>query len=458
MPPLRICVNSQTPLIRFNLTPEELARRYGKTSAPLDLGCLAEGRDYQFTPGGVTRMVFPLLKRMLGEGILEEAHWVSLNPTGPAEVRADGIALHHVSLAGDRMRGYGHVKEAIWRIIHGMPLDLGSAAQILWQDEFSDYTYYNRLSAERILRLDKIHDFDLFYIHDFQQLPIGYMLRTLKPKVFRWHIPFDASMIPQEWRELLSTYFNSYDIVIVSCRRYLEALKSFGYAGEARYVYPYIDPSPYAKPTEAEIAELCRGLGIREGDRVVLVVARLDPMKGQDRAIRAIAEVAKEIPNVKLLLVGDGSFSSSRQGIGLSKAEMWAGELRALAKGLGVEDRVIFAGHLAQSQLNAAYARCDLTVLPSIREGFGLVVIESWLYGKPAIVTSRAGVAELIEDGRNGLLFDPDDPIDLADKISSLLLDFERARTLGEKGLETSRGCLIDRGVKEESEIILGMV
>lgn len=403
-------------------------------------------------------MVFPLLKRMLEEGILQDAHWVCLNPSGPSEVRVDGITLHHVSLARDRMRGYGYVKEVIWRAIHGIPLELGSAAQILWQDEFSDYTYYNRISAERIIQLDRRHDFDIFYIHDFQQLPIGHMLRTLKPKVFRWHIPFDDSMIPEEWRGLLSAYFNSYDMVIVSCKRYLEALKAFGYAGEARYVYPYIDPSPYGKPTEAEIAELCRGLGIREGDRVVLVVARLDPMKGQDRAIRAIAMVAEEIPNVKLLLVGDGSFSSSRHGIGLSKAERWAGELRALAKRLGVEDRVIFAGHLTQGQLNAAYARCDLMVLPSIREGFGLVVIEGWLYQKPAIVTSRAGVAELIEDGRNGLLFDPDDPIELADKISALLLDEERARVLGKNGFETSKGCLIDRGVREESEIILGLM
>jgi glycosyltransferase involved in cell wall biosynthesis len=453
---LRICVNTQTPLIRFNIAGEELKRLYGRGCAPLDLARLAEGRDYQFTPGGVTRMVFPLLKRMLGEGIIEDAHWVSLNPAGPEEVKVDGITLHHISLERERMRGYGYVKEAIWKIVHGIPLELVS--EVIWQDEFSDYIYYNRLSAERIIKLDKMHDFHLFYIHDFQQLPMGHMLRTLKPKVFRWHIPFDESMIPGEWRELLSAYFNSYDVVIVSCKRYLEALKSFGYAGEARYVYPYIDPTPYAKPTEAEIAELCRSLGIREGDRVVLVVARLDPMKGQDRAIRAIAIVAEEIQNVKLLLVGNGSFSSSRQGIGLSKAERWACELRALAKRLGIEDRVIFAGHLSQSQLNAAYGRCDLTVLPSIREGFGLVVIESWLHGKPAIVTSRAGVAELIEDGRNGLLFDPDDPYELAEKISSLLLDEERARILGERGLETSRGCLIDRGVREEAEIILGLI
>jgi len=403
-------------------------------------------------------MVFPLLKRMLNEGIVEDAHWVSLNPTGPEKAAVDGITLHHVSLESEKMKGYGYTKEAIWKAIHGIPQKLESASQVLWQDEFSDYTYYNRLSAERIIQLDKETDFDVFYIHDFQQLPVGHMLHTLKPKVFRWHIPFDESMIPPEWRQFLSAYFSSYDAIIVSCKKYLEALKSLGYAGKAHYVYPYIDPSSYVKPTESELAEYCRSFGVRDDDRVVLVVARLDPMKGQDRVIKAMACVVKDVSKVKLILVGDGSFSSSKQGVGLSKADIWLSDLRILVKRLGIEDHVVFAGHLSQSQLNAAYERADITVLPSVREGFGLVVIESWLYRKPTIVTSRAGIAELIEEGGNGLLFDPDDPLILAEKTSELLADPERARALGENGFITSKRCLIDRGVEEESKVILELM
>lgn len=444
--------------MRFNIARVELEQRYEELRSPFDLGLLAEGIDFEFTPGGVTRMVFPLLKRMLAGGIVEDAHWVSLNPMGPEEVTVDGISLHHVSLGAERMKGYGYTKEAIWKIFHGIPPELEPASQLLWQDEFSDFAYYNRLSAERIVQLDRIHDFDLFYIHDFQQLPVGHMLHTLKPKVFRWHIPFDESVIPAEWKEFLSTYLNSYDAIVVSCKKYLETLSKFGYAGKAHYVYPYIDPSSYTEPTETDVDELCQSLGIRDEDRVVLVVARLDPIKGQDRAIRAVATVAEDIPNVKLVLVGNGSFSSSKQGIGLSKADKWLNELQILAVRLGIRNHVVFAGHLSQRQLNAAYKRCDLTVLPSVREGFGLVVIESWLYRKPTIVTSRAGIAELIEEGRNGLLFDPDDSPTLAERISDLLLSQKLARALGENGFATSKECLIDRGVKEELEVILGLM
>jgi len=430
-----------------------------KLSGILDLSSLTDGVDFQFTPGGVSRMVFPLLKRMLNEGIVKDPQWVSLNPTGPEKATVNGITLHHVSLEAEKMKGYGYTKEVIWKAIHGVPQKLESASQVLWQDEFCDYAYYNRLSAERIIRLDKEHDFDIFYVHDFQQLPVGHMLHTLKPKIFRWHIPFDESITPPEWKEFLSTYLNSYDAVVVSCKKYLKSLKLLGYTGKAHYVYPYIDPSSYVKPTEIEVAEYCQHFGIRNDDKVVLVVARLDPMKGQDIVIKAMTSLVKDISNVKLVLTGDGSFSSSKQGVGLSKADRWLSELRILVKRSGIEDNVIFTGHLPQSQLNAAYERADLTVLPSIREGFGLVVIESWLYRKPTIVTSRAGIAELIKEGRNGLLFDPDDdPRLLAEKISDLLSNPKLARILGKNGFITSKRCIIDRGVKEESEVILGMI
>lgn len=458
MSKVKICVNTQTPVMKFSLPDDKIQGNSDQHLAPVVLGELVEGRDFQFTPGGVTRMVLPLLERMISAKIIDDAHWVSLNPKGPREVKMDGITLHNILLESDRLKGYGDTKEAMWRTLHGLPTGPEPPSQIFWKDEFSDFTYYNRISAERIMQMDKIFDFDLFYIHDFQQLPVGHMLNTLKPKIFRWHIPFDESAIPSEWAEFLTTYLNSYDSIIMSCKRYMRALEKFGYIGKSHYVYPYIDPSQYGEPTENEVADLQRWTGISDGDRVVLVVARLDPMKGQDRAIKAMAMVVKDIPNAKLVLVGNGSFSSSKQGIGLSKADRWLEELRQLSRRLGIEEHVIFAGHLEQAQLNAAYKRADLTVLPSVKEGFGLVVIESWLYKKPTIITTTAGIAELIENGHNGVLFDPEDTEGLAGKVSEILLNPLYAEKLGKNGFFTSRGCLIDRGVKDESEIMLGLI
>jgi glycosyltransferase involved in cell wall biosynthesis len=450
---LKICINTQTPLIQFT---ERVPRvgEVGDESVVTDLSTLKEDLDYRFSVGGLTRMVFPLINRMLKEGTLEEAHWISLNPNGPSTIRVGGIMLHHVSLEKDRLAGYGNMKEAIWGAVHGINSDSRAQQDVFWSDDFSEFEYYNRVSAELITKLDTKLDFDLFYIHDFQQLPVGRLLNTLKPKIFRWHIPFDESMIPGQWKPLLASYFNNYDMVIVSSTKYLTSLKSFGYDGRVRKIYPFIDPSEYSRPTTAEVSETCNRFGISGEDEVVLSVARMDPMKGQDRAMKAISLLTNEFPKIKMVFVGNGSFSGSGRGLGLSKSSVWRGNLETLAKELGVQERVVFAGHLSQKELDAMYERCQFTVLPSVKEGFGLVVVESWLHSKASIVTNQAGVAELIDDGKNGMLVDPDDTKALASKMSILLNDKELTRAMGERGFETSKLCSMEEGLKAETRAL----
>lgn len=403
-------------------------------------------------------MLYPFLKTLCDEEKAEDIHWVSLNPSGPQSAKYGPVQLHHVVIQPQIMVGYGQVKEELWGVLHGTRHEDRHNGGVFWNDQFADFTYYNRISAELTKRLDAKHDFDFFYIHDFQQLPMGHMLESLKPKVFRWHIPFDETTLPRRWRELLSKYLNSYDSIIVSCKKYLDALERFGYKGDAKYVYPYIDPAPYVKPDENVVRDFCKRYGIDNADRVVLMVARLDPVKGHDRALMAMQRILRSVPKAKLVLVGNGSFSSSAKGMGLSKASIWLSKLEDLAKKLRIEDRIVFTGHESQTMLNAAYQRCDLTILPSVREGFGLVVIESWLFHKPTIVTSTAGIVELIENGKNGVVVDPEDTFSLADKITGILMDPGLARELGEKGFSASRKCLIDEGSRAESQILAKLV
>lgn len=265
-------------------------------------------------------------------------------------------------------------------------------------------------------------------------------------------------MIPEKWEEPLSAYLNSYDLVIVSSGSYLAALKEFGYTGRVEKLYPYVDPQEYTKPSKDELAAVSRKLRIGPEDQVALVVARMDPMKGQDRAVKSFASIAEKHPNLKLVLVGNGSFSGSKQGVGLSKAWAWRGQLETLSSRLGLEDRVVFAGHLGQRELDAMYERSSFTILPSVKEGFGLVVVESWIHRRAPIVTERAGVAELIEDGRNALLFDPDEPGALAEQMERLLADRALARGIARRGLTTSKRCWLDAGLQAETRTIRQLV
>ncbi len=451
--PLDICVNTQTPLLLFPQaeSPDSVPVRPPDSQL---LSQLEEGVDYRFSPGGVTRMVYPLLRRLHRDKLLGEAHWVSLNPYAPREVRLEDLTLHNVALPPERLAAYGNVKETIWGTVHGLRQEDGSG-NLFWSDDFSEYAYYNRLTAELIHSLDAKYDFDLFYIHDFQQLAIGEMLGTLKPKLFRWHIPFAASDIPESWRPAMTGYLNRYDTVVVSTDRYLAQLKEFGYTGRAVKLYPYLDETEYSVPPPDEVRATVQRFGVEPEDRVALVVARMDPQKAQDRAVRALARLARRHPSLKLLLVGDGSFSSAKTGLGLSKSARWRDALAGLARQLHVEGRVLFSGHVTQRELDACYERCDFTLLPSVREGFGLVVVESWLHRKPTIVSKYAGVAELVQHRQNGLLVDPENTRALADRMEALLTDPEGlGRKLAERALETMRLCTMEAASRAEALLL----
>ncbi len=457
MPKLRLLVNTQTPLVQFLRRPG--AGRPAAETPSVDLTRLTEGIDYRFSPGGVTRMVFPLVRKLLADGVLESAHWVSLNPNAPVTAELPGITLHHVRIDPERMAGYGTTKEAIWATAHGL-VSKSKTEGLFWTDDATEYTFYNRTTAMRIRELDHDLDFDLFYIHDFQQLPIGQMLGTLKPKLFRWHIPFDVSAIPSDWRPVIRRYLSAYDRIVVSSDRYRRDLERLGQRDDVLRIYPYIDPGEYkTSPTSAEVRATCEKFGISPRDTVGLVVARMDPTKGQDRALAALSLVKTALPTLRLVFVGNGSFSSSKGGLGLSKSESWRAQLDEKARKAEISDRVVFTGHVTQPELDALYERSDFTVLPSINEGFGLVVVESWIHRRPALVTDRAGVAELITDGENGLLFNPESATGLARQMRRIALDDGTLRRrLVEGGRRAARTCSLDTAARQERELFEELV
>jgi glycosyltransferase involved in cell wall biosynthesis len=445
-----VCINSQTPLVQFLRGADQSARSLPDVVRLTDL---EEGIDYRISPGGVTRMLLPVVRGLVDRGVLEEAHWVALNPDAPSTVQMPGLTLHNVHLEGDRLASYRKVKDAMWGAIHGMPGEPGRD-ELFWTEEFSEYAFYNRATAERIRALDRELDFDAFYIHDFQQLPVGQMLDTLKPKVFRWHIPFDASVIPDPWRSPIASYFNSYDVVVVSTLRYQAAVKSIGYTGKVRRLYPCVDAEEYRRPPAGEVRTACEELGIGADDVVGLIVARMDPTKGQDTAVRAFAAFAAKRPRVRLVLAGNGSFSGSAADAKGSKAGRWRAHLEEMISSLGLTGRVTFTGHVTQHQLDCVYERAAFTILPSVNEGFGLVVVESWLHGTPTVVSARAGIAELIRDGRNGLLFDPEDPASLARKMRQVIDQPELGPKLARSARRTALKCTVAAALDEEARLV----
>ncbi len=452
MEKVNVCINSQTPLLQFLSPPDGSAVPTWGTTVNLD--DLHEGVDYRFSPGGVTRMVYPLVRRLLAQGILDQTHWVSLNPVGPRTVRADGLTLHNVALGPQRMGGYGKTKEAIWSTVHGLGVR-ESVDDLFWSEEFVEYAFYNRTTSERIRRLDAQADFDLFYIHDFQQMPVGQMLDSLKPKIFRWHIPFDAARIPDNWRARFVEYLDSYDVVVVSCERYRAGLKRLGYRGKSLRLYPYLDPREYRRPAKREVATTCARWGVRPNERR-RAGGRPDgpgesarPGNPGGRSPRSeVPAPASRAHRERELLRRHGR-PRALQGRPVAGPPRGGGRA---TRGPGARD---LPGHVPQDALDCFYERSLFTLLPSVNEGFGLVVVESWLHRRPALVTERAGIAELIEDGRNAILFDPDDIPTLARKMRRLLDDRgELAGRLARNATVTARECSIDLAARAEAKLM----
>ena len=397
---MNIGIATQTPPIRFRLTYRELIDKYGQLDLPLNLSSIDQG-DYYYSVGGVTRMVM-MLSRALGK-----KYWVSLGPGYPPQVTLGDILVEFVDLPPDVLRSYTTFKEAIYNESHGLER---------YRVKGRDYLGYLEFNMEVTKALLKYYDdVDVYFVNDFQLALVGSMIGPSAPVVYWHHIPFVPKLLGDDMREFLLRSFQGNDRVVFSTRRDLEGVAGTQYAIRAKQIYPFIDPKDYRRPSRAEVERVREKFGIPEGKRVVSVVARLDPIKSQDVAIRAISRVEDAV----LLIVGDGSFTS--QALATGKGGKWLNHLKQTAKELKVEDRVIFTGYVTDEELSAIYELTDVNLLPSNIEGFGLTVCEGWVYGKPAVVSSGAGVSELVIDGVNGYVFRAGNHEDLGEKIKSVL-------------------------------------
>jgi glycosyltransferase involved in cell wall biosynthesis len=423
-----VSINTQTPPVRFAITYRDMLEKYGYLDLPIDLEAL-NPEDYHVSVGGVARMMLSLIEA----NTFKKARWVSLGPGYPPSVKIKGVEVHFVDLEPEVLARYTRFKEGLYNESHGL------GKYELVGEDYIAYAYYNWLSAQKLLEFYK--DTDVYFINDFQQLLVGGVIGPSAPAVLWYHIPFVPENLSRKMRDFLVKSFEEFDLVIMSTKRDLEGLVRVGARVKVKQIYPFIDPSSYKKFDETKVREVAEKYGIKEDDKVVLVVGRMDPMKSQDLAIQAIKNV-----DAKLVLAGDGSFTSKT--LGHDKGSQWAIKLKGLAKQLGVEDKVVFTGYVPDEELQALYQRSNVVLLPSRIEGFGLVVCEGWLYGKPAVVSSGAGVSELIIEGGNGYTFRSGNVEELAEKLRLALKD----EKVGALGQETAKKCTVNNAVPQVHE------
>jgi len=160
-------------------------------------------------------------------------------------------------------------------------------------------------------------------------------------------------------------------------------------------------------------------LGLPDGAVVVGTVARLVEPKALHILIKAVAQVSKAVPQVRLVIVGDGPLR---------------GDLESAAADEGIGDRVLFAG--LRSDIPEVLAAFDIFALSSISEGLPVSLLEAMAAGKPIVATMVGGIPEAVTDRREGLLVEPGDPEALAGAIHELACDPKLASHLGRQASE----------------------
>lgn len=188
-----------------------------------------------------------------------------------------------------------------------------------------------------------------------------------------------------------------------------------------RVIYNGVDFKDVVQPSSPS----AKGSGDRPGRRRLLSVGFLRPDKGHRVVLQALPALIRDFPDLEYRIVGDGSERA---------------RLEEQCRELGLASHVLFLGSLPHPQAMQEMAECEIFVLPSWNEAFGVVYLEAMAHGRPIIGTAGEGIAEILAQVEVGLAVPPQNPGAVAGAIRELLGNRERAGAMGGRGRD-----LVDR-------------
>ena len=232
-----------------------------------------------------------------------------------------------------------------------------------------------------------------------------------------------------EWGKVLGLWLGSNrvldDAAAILCvgRREQKAMLE-RYPGKRVVLLPNgVDSARFA---EGDGPAFRRRHGIPAERRLLLVMGRIDPQKNQELALGLLERLRSGSgpEDVHLVLAGHVTNPPYRE------------RLEKRIRESGLADRVHLIPGLDPhgQELVDAYHACDLFLLPSRHEPFGIVVLEAWAAGRPVVAAEVGGIPSFVRDGHDGLLFPPEDLDALESRVRSLLAEPERAAALARAG------------------------
>jgi glycosyltransferase involved in cell wall biosynthesis len=250
------------------------------------------------------------------------------------------------------------------------------------------------------------------------QLKVPLIVRLVTPllvsmKINGWEMNQDLKLCAEMEQELV----RHADAVIAISNSVKDSFVSaYSVTPDDRWSVQLLGVQPWPSYTNVtNYGELPKDLQC--GEIQILFIGRLESRKGIDVFLKALKIVMPKDARISVWIAG-------------KDIEGWQEKARSLLSH-DLQSRVQFLGMVTEERRELLYANCDFVVFPSRYESFGLVALEAMVHKKPVIGARAGAIPEVVTEGESGLLFEPDNPKDLAQKILKLVSDDPMRQRLG---------------------------
>jgi len=253
----------------------------------------------------------------------------------------------------------------------------------------------------------------------------GWARRAKRPLVFTYHTHYDryahyvpgpSRLVAQLALRQAAAFAGRTDLVIAPGAAVLRTLRAQGVHTRIAIVPTGVPLG--VNPAEPRRMDCRQGLGLEKASPLCLAVGRLAREKNQAFLLAAFVHILQDLPNARLVLVGEGDDRLRLEG---------------LVDTFGIRGGVRFVGAVSHEVVGDYYQAADLFVFPSTSETQGIVVLEALAYGLPVVATASDAAADLLSDGQAGVLT-PEEPGRFASSVVELWEAPERRRTMAEAG------------------------
>jgi glycosyltransferase involved in cell wall biosynthesis len=359
---------------------------------------------------------------------------------------------HDVTVITTDLKGGKPLEENYFKIIRVSPIKIPALKLF----------YFDILSKKKIKELHDRQNIDIIhYTQDYYKISIS------KEKI---NVPIIATM-HTPWaieREIIKAKTNRFDYLsyifhrntyflkrmnkkaceradkLIAVSKYVKRTitKEYGITSDKVEVIPNaVDINKFSPNVDKDKV---RKMWNFTSEPIVLFVGRLDHTKGIMYLVKSFSKIVKDIPDAKLIIIGKGQLRN---------------HIISFIDKNNLGKSIILIRSVEDEDLPKFYAFSDLVVLPSLMEGFGIVLIEAMACGKPCIVTRAGGPEDIVIDGETGFIVPPADSYSLCQAIHALLTNDNLAKDFGRAGRKrVERNFTWDKIAKETVDVYKEML